>query len=226
MSTTETIDQLTRLVKIADEGGANQYPVYLRQVREENKQWSFSDTPELSTIRELGYDIVVEVNKPEGEVVTEGMPVLEVGKWVQTWVVREFTDVETASTLTIAKANARAKIDVLLTDALEKGFPFTFTAGVGHVQLRTVDRTNIIGAAMNADRKAADGEVGAVCPFRTYENITYLCTPAQMRQLSDEAYEAYLGFLAIRWELKDAVELAETLEEMPELPVEMVLPVK
>lgn len=221
-----TINQSTPLVKVGQPGDDNQYPVYLRQVREENKQISFPDTPELTTIRELGYDIVVEVDRPEGDVVVEGMPVLAAGKWVQTWTVREYTPEENANTLSAAKSVARTKIDALLGVALDKGFPFTFDTGVGHVQLRTLDRTNILGAAVNADRRAAAGETAAVCPFRVYENVTHMCTPAQMHQLSNEAYEAYLGFLQMRWELKDAVELAEALDEMPVLPEELVLPVQ
>lgn len=222
-----TINPSTPLVKIGNVEQDNQYPVYLRQVREENNQISFPDNPELSTIRELGYDIVVETDQPEGDVVVEGMPVLDqAGKWVQTWTVRAHTPEENATALSAAKAAARSQIDVLLAVALDKGFPFTFETGVGHVQLRTIDRTNILGASMNADRRAAAGETGAVCPFRTYENITHMCTPAQMHQLSNEAYEAYLGFLQMRWELKDAVELAEDLSEMPVLPEELVLPVQ
>jgi hypothetical protein len=219
-----TIDNSTALVKIGGEGVENTYPVYMNTVRRENPDWSFNDTPDEDLINELGYHVVYPVDKPEGHVVIEGQPILDGGIWQQTWVVRDFSEMEVSRQLETLKATAIDEIGQRLATALETGFAFTFGEEVGHVQLRDIDRANIVGCGLKADRMEKNGVVDPVMPFRTYENKTFMCTPAQMKILSDQAYDAYLVFLGIAWQLKDAVTKAVNSSEVPAIPPALELP--
>lgn len=218
MEQVETIDQYTKLVKIDEDHSKNQYPVFLRNVREDNPDWSFNEKPDLELVNSLGYAVVHETTRPEGQFVQEGIPVFQNGTWLQTWVTRDFSPEEEAAELARLKQAMLSNITILLSSSLEKGFLFDFGTGSGHVQLRTIDRTNISGAGMKADRLIAQGVETAVCVFRTYENQTFRCTPQVMHDLSDQAYDAYLEFMTIGWTLKDAVDSATQISELPTLP--------
>jgi hypothetical protein len=219
-----TINQSTRLVKIGAEGQPNVYPVFLSTVRTENTQWSFPEEPDEALINSLGYFAVAAVDQPAGAVVTEGDPALDNGVWKQTWVVRAETPEEIAADLATKKTVMLDDINAKVAAALEKGFSFTFTEGAGHVQLRDGDRANITGSRVNADALTAESVTDAIVPFRDWENVTHMCTPLQIRALSDAAYTSYLTFLSIGWGLKDAVNAATTMEGLPVVPDEIVLP--
>lgn len=219
-----TINASTRLIKIGAEGQANTYPVYMGQVRQDNPNISFPDETEEEYLNGLGYFIVQEVAQPTGDVVTEGDPVFANGVWTQVWNVRTFTADELASQLDVTKTAMMADITNKLTAALEKGFSFAFSDVAGHVQLRDGDRGNIASARIRADKLVTQGVTDAVMPFRDWENVTHMCTPAQIVDLSDAAYEAYLGFLGAGWTLKDAVTKAATAADLPAVPAEITLP--
>ncbi|BDD79456.1 hypothetical protein [Burkholderia phage FLC8] len=219
-----TINASTRLIKIGAEGQANTYPVYMGQVRQDNPNISFPDETEEEYLNGLGYFIVQEVAQPTGDVVTEGDPVFANGVWSQVWNVRSFTADEVASQLDVTKTAMMTDITNKLTAALEKGFSFAFSDVAGHVQLRDGDRGNIASARIRADKLVTQGVTDAVMPFRDWENVTHMCTPAQIVDLSDAAYEAYLGFLGAGWTLKDAVTKAATAADLPAVPAEITLP--
>ncbi|BCM95210.1 hypothetical protein [Burkholderia phage FLC6] len=219
-----TINASIRLIKIGAEGQANTYPVYMGQVRQDNPNISFPDETEEEYLNGLGYFIVQEVAQPTGDVVTEGDPVFANGVWSQVWNVRTFTADEVASQLDVTKAAMMTDITNKLTAALEKGFSFAFSDVAGHVQLRDGDRGNIASARIRADKLVTQGVTDPVMPFRDWENVTHMCTPAQIVDLSDAAYEAYLGFLGAGWALKDAVTKAVTAADLPAVPNEITLP--
>ena len=219
-----TVTQVTRLIKVGAEGQANTYPVYLAQVRTDNPNTSFPDECDSDYLATIGYFPVADVAQPLGDVVTEGDPTFANGVWSQAWVVRSFTADELATNLAAAKSAAMDDINNKLTSALEKGFSFAFTDVAGHVQLRDGDRGNIASARIRADALVAQGTTDPVMPFRDWENVTHMCTPAQIVTLSDDAYEAYLGFLGAGWALKDAVTKAADLASMPAVPAEITLP--
>jgi hypothetical protein len=223
-----TVDNSTALVKLGKDGADNVYPVYMSQVRRENPDWSFTDPQDEDLLNTLGYFAVYPVDKPEGDVVTEGQPVFEGGVWQQTWVARAFSEMETSSKLETAKTAASTLIEQRLSEALEVGFPFDFTVDgltvTEHVQLRAEDRTNVAGSGLKADRLHAAGVVDAILPMRTYENNTYMLTPEQMKVLSDQAYDSFLIFKKMAWDLKDAVTAAQTVEALPVVPAQLQLP--
>lgn len=219
-----TVNASTRLIKIGAEGQPNTYPVYMAQVRQDNVNISFPDETDEEYLNGLGYFIVQDVAQPTGDVVTEGDPVFANGVWSQVWNVRTFSAEEIAASLATTKSTMMDDINTKLTAALEKGFLFTFSDVAGHVQLRDGDRGNIASARIRADALTAQGTTDPVMPFRDWENVTHMCTPAQIVSLSDAAYEAYLGFLGAGWALKDAVSNAATAADLPAIPAEITLP--
>lgn len=223
-----TINASTPLIKIGKNGAPNVYPVYLAQVRRENPDWSFIEENDPVLLSELGYEIVERTEPPVGDVVTEVDPVLVAGVWQQTWSFRAHNTEEVAAILTTRKTEQKLAIEQLLTDALEIGFPFTFDGEngpeTGHVQLRDKDRGNVAGCGSKADRLIAQNVTGAVMPFRTFEDVTYMCTPLQMQTLSNQAYDAYLVFMNLAWTLKDNTVKATTLAELPVVPSSLELP--
>lgn len=219
-----TINASTRLIKIGAEGQPNTYPVFMGQVRQDNPNISFPDETEEEYLNGLGYFVVQDVAQPAGDVVTEGDPVFAAGVWSQAWNVRSFTTDEVASQLASTKSTMMSDIANKLTAALEKGFSFAFSDVPGHVQLRDGDRGNIASARIRADKLVTQGVTDAVMPFRDWENVTHMCTPEQIVTLSDDAYEAYLGFLGAGWALKDAVTNAATAADLPVVPEEITLP--
>lgn len=219
-----TANASTRLIKVGAEGQANTYPYFMSQVRTDNPNISFPDEVDVEYLNNLGYFVVQEVAQPTGDVVTEGDPVFSGGVWSQSWTARDYNADELAAQLTATKSTMMDDIATKLTAALEKGFSFAFSDVAGHVQLRDGDRGNIASARIRADALVTQGVTDAVMPFRDWENVTHMCTPAQIVSLSDAAYEAYLGFLGAGWALKDAVTNAATAAALPTIPDEITLP--
>lgn len=219
-----TIDQTVRLIKVGAEGAANTYPVYLAQVRRDNPNTSFPDEVEEESLNALGYFVVQTVAQPTGDVVTEGDPTFANAVWSQAWTVRAYTADELATQLSAKQTAVLADVQSKVDTALEKGFSFAFTDVAGHVQLRDGDRANIASARIRAAALQTAGTTDAVMPFRDWENVTHMCTPTMIVQLSDAAYDAYLGFLAAGWTLKDAVTAAKTVADLPAVPAEITLP--
>ncbi|MEL7893525.1 hypothetical protein [Vreelandella neptunia] len=70
------------------------YPLTLRQVRRLLPNVALPENPDEATLNALGFATVQPVERPTGDVVTEGQPELVDGTWQQTWNVREFTPEE------------------------------------------------------------------------------------------------------------------------------------
>lgn len=223
-----TANSQTPLVKLGEDGAPSAYPVYLADVRRENNTWSFPVEVDEETLNMLGYFIVDEAEKPEGDILEEVAPVFSEGRWRQVWIARNYTPVELAGILSERKFGIVNAVDMRLMEALEIGFEYNFGTeeepDVGHVQLRDQDRANITGIGLKADRLIAKGLTSVAMPFRTYENVSKSCTPPQMYDLSDKAYDAFLIFIGMAWQLKDATNAALTLAELPEVPERLELP--
>lgn len=221
------IDQSTRLIKVGQTSEDSAYPVYLQQVRTENPSWSFAENPEEELLNSLGYFVVELVTQPSAEnsVAVEGMPVFENGVWKQSWTLRQQSQEEINANFDTLRQEHLSAIMAKVTEALAKGFLFAFEDGTsGHVQLRDGDRANLAGARVRAEAFVEQNVTDPIMPFRDWENVTHMCTPASVVSLADKAYDAYLGFLAIGWSLKDQTEAATQVSELPELPAEIELP--
>ncbi len=215
------INSSTKLINIE----TNAYPVYLSQVRAESGI-SFGAEPEEEQILLLGYAVVLQVEKPAGDVVTEGPPEEVAGEYIQNWIVRPFNADELAANLETAKAKAKRDLTDLFTRTLDKGAPYTWPDDTReHIQLRDGDRANLTGIGARADRKISQGvESDPVLGFRTYENNWKPLTPTQARAMTDYSYEAYVMLLQQQWALEAQILAAEVIGDIPVIPEEMTLP--
>lgn len=79
-----------------EDGEVVNYPLSLSQILAANPDVSLSAQPSAADLESLGYAVVTEGERPDGDVATEGQPEQRDGQWYQTWVVREFTAEELA----------------------------------------------------------------------------------------------------------------------------------
>lgn len=73
------------------------YPYNLSQIRKDFPDVSFPRELHLADLHDYGVYPVLETEKPSGDVVTEVLPELINGEWVQTWTARDYTAEEIAA---------------------------------------------------------------------------------------------------------------------------------
>jgi len=210
-----TITDYTKLIRISD----RTYPVYMPAVRKENPLKSFAINPTVLQISKVGYAVVEPVDRPTGDVVTEGDPELDNGVYKQTWVVRSFNADELAANLSTAKTTLQNQLNTYCDNLLELGVSYDFggTDGTQHVQVRDGDRANLASLRIKAqNRIAASDETVAL--FRTYENKIISMTPEQIVTMTDAAFDGYYAILAGVWALKDQATNATDLAGLPAVP--------
>lgn len=153
------------------ESGA--YPLTLNSLRARHTNVSFATGDDVDFFKSLGYEIVTPSTKPEGDVVSEGVPVKrEDGTYIQYFEVRSFNAEEIQAALNVKKDTFTTACSDLRNRAIEIGVPIDFggTDGVQRVQMRNSDRSNMLGLKARAEKLLADSITGKVIPLRTYEN--------------------------------------------------------
>lgn len=209
------------LIKV-NEGAENEYPLRMGDMSRCLPDTWLPLEPDADLLKEFGVYVVETVDKPEGEVVTEGVPVLLEGTWRQTWIVRDNTPEEAQAILEVAKAKALYRIEQWRVTQFAKGFPFLAPDGeIYHIQVSDAARVNILGRRTQA--KEALG-TDTVFTFRSYENISITMTPEEMVEMADQSVtQIDLGFELV-WGLKDQTRDATTVAEIPAIPAEMFEP--
>lgn len=204
------------------EVSTGKYPVTLSEIAKKFTDRSFSVTPPRVDIQDLGYEVVFPSLKPEGDVVSEGQPELVSGKWVRTWVARDYNEEEKSDRLNQRKSILSSEVMRIRDDDFELGVTYQLAEAVSfNVQLRQEDRINLLLLNIQA-KEAIAAENTSVEYFRSYENVTYELTPVQLVEMTDLALVAIKSIYAQSWLLKDTIEAATTLEELPELPVTFI----
>lgn len=194
------------------------YPLTMDDIRR-RENISTGPEPLLYLIQSYGYDIVYPVDRPVGDVVTEGKPALVDGYWMQQWDVRTYTTDEYAQELNQRKITRRSEFEEFFKNELYNGFPYTFNNKTIHVQLRDVDRTNLGSILQRANNLKADGIVDPVIPYRPMENTTEWMTPDEAITLSKAALDQGESVYINRWVFVDAIDAATTFEQIPTLPI-------
>lgn len=205
----------TPLIKMS----TGQYPLYLQYIRQ-NDNVSFEREPLYEKIIELGYGIVEPSMPPQGDKVSEGAPVeTEVpGVYVQGWVVTPFTEEERLADLEMRKESLRYLINMRRDEAFERGYHYTVEPGkVIVLQMRADDRVNVLGERIVAKESIEAGSPETFIWRDGNDNFVTL-TAEQMIQMADDLRVQYRKVMAAAWDLKDLVKLAETKEELPEIP--------
>lgn len=199
------------------------YPVSLYMIIDKFKamNMSFSMTPPRVDIENLGYGIVTPVERPEGDVVTEGSPKLVNGQWEQTWLTRDFNESELATQLEVAKLTANARIMTVRNDDFQLGMTHTVGGKTFNVQLRVEDRINLL-AMYTIGKEMMAGGSDQLEPFRSYENETIMLTPQQTVDMAMAALAAVKAISQSTWTLKDQVDTATKLVDIPVIPATFI----
>lgn len=216
-----TVVSNTRLI----ESDTGDYPVYLYQLSSRVEGTIFPSKIDSDALIEFGYEVVNEVDKPAGDVVTEGAPELRDGEWYRTWIVRSFSEEELSVNLAAAKEQLEPQIEAFRVSSFEKGFPYQFAEGLYHVQIRTTDRLNITSIRTVAKEAIAAGGVLPVS-FRVYENVSVQLTAEEFVAMSDATFARVIEGYAVVHALKDQIKSATTLAELPTIPYELFAPVE
>lgn len=198
-----------------------EYPVFLGQMGA-RMVGSFGPEVDSSVLEHFGYFVVNDTPVPQGDVVSEVTPVLVDGNWERRYKVREFDSAEDAAQLDSAKAQRQADIEQFRVAAFEKGFPLLFNsdADLYHVQVRTKDLTNITALRVLA-RESVQDQTPFAIKFRVYENVNIPMDAAEVVRMSNYANMHVQEGLQVIWDLKDAVDAATSIEELPEIPAEL-----
>lgn len=189
------------------------YPISFATIKAENPNVLFGRKTPYDLLEMLGYSEIVMTERPEGQVVTAGVPEERDGVYYQTWVARDFTPEELAAQLNALKS---ATLDFAAEQAAacrERGAKFDFGEGVGinHVQLREVDISNLTGLGLKARH-----DLERQYFFRSYENTVIPLTGQQTVELTDFAFEAFEVFLAAYWTMQSQIQQAPDAESIPD----------
>jgi len=180
---------------------------------------------------EAGYSKVVEVERPEGDVVVEIKPVQneEDGLWYQTYSVRDYTPEERQDIFDNAKNTLLYDLDQLLANTLQAGFKFKLIDGTEYnfsLESRPVLLLQEQATAVMADADGTDDP--------THRPFDRLVTPVSKENLVIKRAELLaLARLISEYrrrvvyamsQIQDAIYLVEGVDvsQLPVLPVELL----
>lgn len=212
------INNSTLLINVV----TGEYPAYLGKVRRDNPNVSLPQEPSEELLSSLGYAVVAKVDRPQGDVVTEGTPVEVDGKYVQVFEVRDFNAEELAQQLESKKQELHAKVNNMRNAELNAGFEhISATGAVFTVQTRLEDRLNLMYLNMVAQQMIAAGDETPQV-FRSAENVTQMLTPSELLAMSVEALNHYRNVLGASWTLKDQIDATQSADQLPVIPEKLV----
>lgn len=189
---------------------SGRYPVSLQEFKRATPGFLFgAEVPE-EVINEAGYRVVDKVTPPNGDVVVEQPPQPNGARYIQIYSFRSFNEQERAEQLEQAKKNALTEAGNAAQWTRETGAPYTFASGEQHVQLRETDISNLTGLGLKADRDPSRSYV-----FRSYENVNNVITGAEVRQLTDFAFERFERLLEAYWGMQEAINGCTRIEDVP-----------
>lgn len=168
-----------------------EYPLYEGDVRSRSNNVSFPETITEDMAALVGFAPVESTETPEGDVVSEGKPVLVNGKYKQTWEVRAFTSEEIAQ-----------QMDSRREQAISVGVPYTFPNGVeDHVKITDRDMTILTMIQVRARANVSDAEYRQV--FRSLGNNNYLLTAQEVIDMTEHVFDCIQRVYAESWQTKD-----------------------
>lgn len=207
------VSDYTRLIHIQ----TSEYNLTMYDVRRRHRDiiWGTDVTEEF--LKELGYAVINSRPAP-GVNFIETNPVEEDGTYYQGWkeVIPEPADIE--AELKVLKEEKMNTVAGFVAESMAHGVSFNFGSeeepNILHIQIRDVDRVNILGMSIKSSR----GD-GVTQYFRTRENITVPVTPEQIHAMGDRIHEGYLAIKAAEWTLDDAIHSAVDEEAIPSTPL-------
>lgn len=193
------------------------YPKYLHDLKAEYSSSIFPSELDEVDVAVLGYEVVYTGTIPEGDVVTEGVPVKTNGKFYRTWEVRGFNEDEVAQRLEQSRSRVLEQLDQLFVKDAAEGMRYEHGVEVFHIQVREKDKSNLITLRYMADIAMANN-VTSLMDFRSFENITHKLTPTQMSAMLGTAFFGGSALYSAMWALKDQAVAATSIAELPVVP--------
>jgi hypothetical protein len=174
----------------------------------------------------LGYAVVHRSEKPMGDVVVEGNPIRseDDNEFYQNWIVRDYTPEELAENLATAKMIKLAEIESCLTVTESNGIPHSFDSQDGtstrvlHVSMSIDNRIKLIGSAVHLDNSTS----ALNYRIRVIENETITLDRDSALALLVSLFSTYDDILGEIWDMQDAVNRAQTISELPEVPISVI----
>lgn len=201
---------------------SGEYPLVIASLKGRHPNVSFGAEVELSFLKSLGYEVVQKTPRPEADVVSEVAPALQDGVYVQTFEARAFNEQEVALQVADKKRTAEEQLRKARESELDKGAPVQFAGreGILHVQMRDGDRANTLGLRARAEVLKEQGVVDTVIPFRTYENVVVMLTPAQFIDLAWAVFDSYSALMASSWEKEEQIAAATSIAQVEAVDLE------
>lgn len=210
------INQSTRFIVIA----TGEFPLTLAEIRLRHPNISYGTSADEVFFKALGYSVIQPTEKPTGDVVTEAPPLLQDGVYIQQWTARAFTDEEMNAQVATRVMEINVDVDRALTAALEKGVAFDFgDIGTLHIQMRAEDRINISGLKQAAEYAIQNGLPDKVFRIRTYENVVVEVMAVDLVSMAWTYLDSFSALMEKAWKIKDDAKVAQTLAELPALPI-------
>ncbi len=199
------------------------YPVRVPQLAARHPNVSFGTVQTEESLRALGYEVVKTTDRPDGDVVSEAVPLKTEEGYVQVWDVRAYNEQERNNDMASRKASrmSRIKDAVAATLAIGARIDFGGEHGVQHIQMRDGDRANVLGLKADAEAMIERAQ-GEQCYLRTYENNLIIVAPEFMVESAWIVLRQFKQVMAAAWALEDQVKHATTLQELPLIPANLL----
>lgn len=187
------------------------YPVYLSDFKAEYTNVSTGSFVYEEGMAEFGYYPVIDVDIPQGDVVTEGAPVQgEDGKWYKSWNSRDYTEEEIAD-------NLRRQKEQLIYSA-KSNFENENMGGVevdGSFYSVDSNSLSLYHSILSVAELAEDDKLFSLL---TYDNKVIEHLRLDVIELIEEIISVYVESYNNMGTFIKEVNIAKNMEELPSVP--------
>ncbi|ANJ65116.1 hypothetical protein SPECIALG_305 [Erwinia phage vB_EamM_Special G] len=211
-----TVTNSTPLVRIEDMA----YPKYMYDARQDNMQTSWGSTIESEKLLNLPrpYAMVNMVDRPDGDVVTEGTPVKgDDGLYYQFWDVRAYNEEELAANLAMGKDMSLQSAKEIISNDLNNGIAFTHDNTDYKVVMTAEERANLMGMRVVGEKRVGASDETKF-RLRTVDGQMVELLPVEVIDVVERLLESYNAYLERYWTFKNAVTSATVIGDLPRIP--------
>lgn len=205
------INDSTPLIRVSDKS----YPMYFPEVRAEFPNTGFPIPIRIDILEPFGYAPVMSTEKPEGDVVTNGVPELrEDGFWYETWVARDYTEDEAKEILDGKKYFSNFNAQEVLRADRELGVDYTFKDTKHKISLQEATLNALYAVKYHIETTTPE-----TVKFMTIEGRFIEFTVEEFSSFYNFLMEAYYNLINTYWSYLDKINSVINLKEYPEEPV-------
>ncbi|QZA71086.1 hypothetical protein AH06_317 [Erwinia phage AH06] len=211
-----TVTNSTPLVRLRDMA----YPKYQYDARQDNMNVSWGSTTESEKLLTLPnqYAVVYPVDRPDGDVVTEGTPAQgDDGLYYQHWDVRSYNEDELSANLAVGKDIALQDAKNIISNDLNTGIPFTHGETDYQVVMTAEERVNLMGLRVVAEKRVNASDE-TTFKLRTVAGQMVELTPVEVIDVVEHLLELYAAYLGRYWTFKNNVTSATLIADVPVVP--------